>query len=225
MKSGKRIFLLLATPIILLTSHTIFAFDKGDFQYWSNAGASVDINNDWKATFEEEFRIGDNISRLYYHHSDVGFVYSGLADWLDLGFNYKQVYEKDTGGFGKWREEHRPHFNVTVKGKLFGLDVSDRSRIEYRDLENTKDYWRYRNKATVKLPFRLTFLKLQPYLADEVFFSSNGKGFDRNRFYSGLTLPLLKGVSGDIYYMFQSSKSGSELKDINVLGTALRFSF
>lgn len=214
-----------ALAIFLSVYQSCFAFNNGDFQYWSGANASVGIYKNWKAVFEEEFRLGDNAERLFYHHSDIGFVYSGFADWLDLGFNYRQVYEKDSGGFGKWRQENRPHFNLTVKGKLFGLDVSDRSRIEYRHRENSDDFWRYRNKATVKFPLKLTSLKMQPYIADEVFFSSNGQGFDRNRFYAGFTIPLLKCLSGDVYYMIQTSKSDSEWTDTNVFGTALKFSF
>jgi hypothetical protein len=80
MKSGRWIFLLLAAFVIFLASHSTFAFNKGDFQYWSNAGVSLDITKDWKVTGEEEFRMGGNAGRLYYHHSDIGFVYKGLAN-------------------------------------------------------------------------------------------------------------------------------------------------
>jgi hypothetical protein len=78
-----------------------FALDDGDFQFWGTAGASCDINKDWKVRFDEELRYGDDASELYYHHSDLGFIYSSLAEWIDLGFNYRQVFEKDSAG--KWR--------------------------------------------------------------------------------------------------------------------------
>ena len=208
---------------VLLVNGICFAFDDGDFQYWSNAGASVKLNKDWTAAFEEEFRLGDGGGHLYYHHSDLGFLYKGLADWIDVGFNFREVFEKDSSG--EWRQEHRPHLNVILKSKLLGLDFSSRSRFEYRDRENQKDLWRYRNKFTVKLPFELTSLKLKPYVADEVFVPLNDDNIDRNRFYSGVTFDVSKNIKADIFYLWQMSKSGKEWKDINVLGTSLKFYF
>lgn len=150
-------------------------------------------------------------------------MYTSFAEWLDLGLNYRQVFEKD--GKRKWRRENRPHFNITFKVKLFDLDVSNRSRFEYRDRENKEDLWRYRNKITVKLPFELTGLKLKPYLADEVFVTLNDDNVDRNRFYSGFSLNLSKNIKANIFYLWQSSRSGSQWKDINVLGTGLTILF
>ncbi len=208
---------------VLLISEICFAFDDGDFQYWSKASASFDIHKDWKITFAEEFWLGDDAGKLYYQHSDIGFVYKSLADWIEMGFNYRQVFQKD--GKDKWRQENRPHLNVTLKGKLLGLDLSDRSRFEYRDRENKKDLWRYRNKVTVKFPLELTSLKLQPYLADEVFVNFDEEDFNRNRLYVGLSLKLSKNIEAEVYYLRQSSEYGGEWEDINVLGTQLRFHF
>ena len=208
---------------ILSISEICFATDDGDFQYWSKAGVSFDIDKDWKFTFGEEFRLGDDAGDLYRHHSDLGLVYKSLADWIDLGFNFRWVFEKDSKD--KWRQENRPHLNLTVKGKLFDLDVSSRSRFEYRDRENKKDVWRYRNKVTLKLPLELTSLKLQPYLADEVFINFDEGDFNRNRLYSGLSLNLSKNIKAEVYYLWQSSESGGDWKDINVLGTQLKFRF
>jgi len=208
---------------VLLISDVCFASDGGDFQYWSAAKASFDIDKDWKGTFEEEFKFGDDAGRLYYHHCDLGFVYKGFSDWIDLGFNYRQAFEKN--GDGEWSRENRPHLNVTLKGKLFDLDLSDRSRLEYRDRENKKDIWRYRNKFTVKLPLELTELKLQPYLADEVFINFDEEGFNKNRVYSGVSFKLSENIAGEVYYLWQSSKSGGNWEDINVIGTKLKFYF
>ena len=223
MKAGNSTCFVVTVIAVLLISEICFAFDDGDFQYWSTAKFSFDIDKDWKITFEEEFRLGDDAGHLYRHHSDLGFVYKSLADWIDLGFNYKQVFQKDSKG--TWRQENRPHLNVTLKGKLFGLDLSDRSRLEYRDRENKKDLWRYRNKLTVKLPLELTALKLQPYLADEVFINLDGEGYNRNRLYSGLSLKLSKNIKAEVYYLWQSSESSGGWEDINVLGTQLKFYF
>ena len=54
-------------------SRRCLAVDDGDFQFWSTASASFDINEDFEAKFEEELRFGDDAGRLYYHPSDRGF--------------------------------------------------------------------------------------------------------------------------------------------------------
>jgi len=223
MKTRSKGCFFVVAMIVVAASEICFATDDGDFQYWSSADFSFDIDKDWKFKFQEEFRLKESGGHLYHHYSDAGFVYTGFADWIDLGFNYRQVFEKDSEG--EWRQENRPHLNVTLKGKLLGLDVSDRSRFEYRDRENKEDVWRYRNKVTVKLPFELTELKLKPYLADEVFITLNDDNVDRNRLYAGVSFKLAKNLKGDVFYLWQSSRSSGSWIDINVLGTALKFSF
>ena len=215
-------FVVTAITVVLI-SKVCFASDDGDFQYWSTGDLSFDIDKDWKFIFQEEFRLGESGGHLYYHHSEVGFVYKSFADWVDLGLNYRQVFEKDSKG--EWKQENQPNLNVTLKSKLFGLDVSDRSRLEYRDREDKEDVWRYRNKFTVKLPFELTALKLQPYVADEVFITLNDDNVNKNRLYGGVSFKLTKNLKSDVYYLWESSRSSGSWTDINVLGTALKFSF
>jgi len=224
---NKRKKIIICIFMILVCGYTYntscFAFDDEGFQLWSSAGASFDISNQWKGKFEEEFRLGNDGGNLYYQHSDIGFTYTGLADWIDLGFNYRYVTEKDSQD--RWKVENRPHFNVTVKGQLFGLDFSDRSRFEYRDRESKENVWRYRNKVTVKTPVEIAGLKLPTYIADEVFITLNDDNLDRNRLYFGLPLTLAQDFKTDIFYLWQSSRSGGEWKDISVIGVFLKFSF
>lgn len=201
-----------------------FAFDDGDFQYWSSVTLPFEINEDWKGSFNEEFRLGDDVGELYYHHSDLGFVYKGLGDWIDLGFNYRQVFERADSA-SEWKQENRPHLNVTLKGKLWDLGVSNRFRFEFRDREDSEDHWRYRNKFTVKLPVELTELKLKPYVANEVFIPLNDDNITANRVYAGVSLEVLENMTGEVFYLWQSSRSDGDWKDINVLGTGLKFRF
>jgi len=217
------IFSLAIAAGVVVLDGLCFAYDDEGFQFWSKANISFDINKGWKCTFEEEFKLGDDGGQLYYHHSDVGFIYKRLADWIDLGFNYRQAFEKD--GKGTWRSENRPHLNMTLKSKLFNLGISNRSRIEYRDREYKKDVWRYRNKTAVKLPIELTALGLQPYLADEIFITLDDDNVDENRFYSGVSFGLSKTIMGELYYLWQTSRTAIEWKDINVFGFGLKLLF
>jgi hypothetical protein len=215
--------ILCVVVINVLLSGVCFGYSDKGFQWWNTTGVSFDVAKDWKCTFEQEFRLGDDGGNLYYEHQDLGFVYSGLGEWIDLGANFRYISEKSRND--DWVQENRPHLNATFKWSMLGLWVSDRNRFEYRDREEEEDVWRYRNKVTAKFPFELTPLKLKPYVADEIFITMNDDNVDKNRFYAGASFELTKGLDMDIYYMWQASRSAEEWIDINVLGTALKFTF
>lgn len=207
---------------ILLFCASGFAFDENDFQYWNTESVSWKINDKYKTSFEAEFRYGDDASNFYYQHTDLGITYSGLTKWLDVGLNYRLILEEKKTIF---RYENVPHLNATLKGEVFDFAVSNRSRIEYKEREEAEDYWRYRNKTTLKLPLKLTKLEIQPYVADEIFYDFNVESLNRNRLYSGIGFKVLKNLSAEIYYLWQSSKSNDNWSDTHALGTKLKLSF
>ncbi|MGD9014740.1 MAG: DUF2490 domain-containing protein [Candidatus Omnitrophota bacterium] len=208
--------------LVIFCCSQVFATDDGEFQYWNTESVSTKLNDDWKVKLEEEFRLGDDGGNLYYQHSDLGFTYSGLTDWLDLGFNYRQIFEKKSG---EWKEEERPHLNATVNWKWLDYSFSNRVRFEYREREDSQDYWRYRNKFTIKLPLKITKFEIQPYIADEIFCDFNHDELNKNRLYSGFALKLLDNLKSDIFFLWQSSESNDEWSDIYTLGTKLQLSF
>ncbi len=218
-------FIITAAAFIVFFSGVCLGFDDGDFQYWSTAKFSFELNKDWKVDFSEEFRFGDDGVELYHYFSDLGFTYKSLADWIDVGFNFRLIRERADSD-SEWKQENRPHLNVSLKGKLFDLGLTNRSRFEYRDREDSEDFWRYRNKTTIKFPFELTDLKLRPYVAEEIYVDIRGDNIiNRNRFYSGFSFKLSKNLDSNIFYLWQASKSGSEWKDLHILGTQLIFKF
>jgi len=212
----------LTVIVVLCLARSCFAFDDGDFQYWNSESLSYAVNDNWKLYLEEEFRFGDDADDFYYQHSDGGIIYSGLAKWLELGANYRHIFEKSKG---KWFIENRPHLNVAVKWKAGSWSFSNRGRFEYRSRQDREDFWRYRNKFTVKWPFKLTVFEIQPYIADEIFYDFDEAEMNRNRLYTGSTLKLLKNLKADIFYLWQNSEKNNDWKDLNVFGTKLKFYF
>jgi hypothetical protein len=200
-----------------------FASTDGDFQFWSTVGASFKVNKDWSAAVEEQLKFGNDAGHLYYHHTDLGFTYKNFADWIDIGFNYKQVYLERSDGH--WSRENRPHFNITFKGQLGSLDFSDRSRFEYRDKEYGDDLWRYVNKLEVNLPYELTRFMLRPYIADQIYINMDGSGFEKNRVYAGVNFELYEDIESELYYMRQWSESLGRWEELNALGLDIKFRF
>ena len=211
----------LSVCLLLSTSLPAFAFDDGDFQIWDTESVEVKLNDSLKVKIEEELRFGDDISELYYTHTDGGFTYNA-AKGFDLGMNYRQVYEKKKG---EWKYENRPHANATLKWNWQDFKFSDRSRLELRSPEDKSTSWRYRNKLTIKLPWKWTDFDIQLYIADEFFIDFHGEKFNRNRIYAGFAFKLTKNFKADLFYLWQTSESDDDWTDYNVIGVKLKAVF
>lgn len=223
----KNIFKVVVFVFALFTlSSKACAYDNRDFHVWNTEVEEVKINDSLKAAFEEEFRWGDNASEFYYQHYDAGLVYQ-INKYLNAGIGYR--YIKELQG-GSWRVENDPYFIATLFWQLKGFKFDSRSRFEYRSYNYNKvDSGRYRNKFSVKFPWKFTKLEIQPYVSDEIFIRFNGTDLNQNRLAAGVGLAVTKNLKAEIYYMFQSIKNykstESTWTDYNVLGTKLKYVF
>lgn len=199
---------------------------NGNLEFWEDATVSVDLDNDkkWGAYGTQETRFGRHNGNPFLYNFDMGIVYRGFADWLDVGVSFKKEYEQDSTG--KFRSENRPHLNFTLKGKLFGLDTSNRIRIEYRDRQHKKDEYRFRNKTTIKIPCRaLLDIGLQPFIAEEWLMNLGDSNINQNRLYAGVSWTISKHLKSSLYYMWKASRGSGGWANTNVIGTSLKFPF
>jgi hypothetical protein len=221
LSNKNKVCLAAALSVVLLISEGSLA--DADFQFWSTTAASFKVDKNWKATVEEHLKFGNDAGHFYLHHTDLGFVYGGLADWVDLGFNFKELFKEEDDGH--WTRENRPHLNVTLKGRLGELDWTDGSRFEYRDREDQEDIWRYVNRLKVKLPYEFTKFKFRPYFADFVFINLDGQTFDKNRVYSGVSFELLKDVESELCCFWQSGKLDGRWEELIGVGLQVSIPF
>lgn len=196
---------------------------QGDFEYWPKASLLIPISKQWTFNFEEKLTFGDNGGRLDDHQTDFGFNYAGLADWLILGFGYKQLFEKDGDD---WDVESRPLLNIIVKTKRSGWTLGSRSRFEYRIPEEGDESWRYRNKVFAISPWTLTPLKIQPYIADEILINLDEGDFNQQRLYGGFFLRLHEKIRLELFYFWKlDEQDDNSWHDTNVLGSYVYFLF
>jgi len=96
----------------------------------------------------------------------------------------------------------------------------------YRHFDYQSDSWRYRNKFTLRAPWKFTRWQIQPFVWDEIFIGF-GKldQFNQNRFSAGLAATVSANIKLEIYYMLQSVKATDAWVDANVLGTKLKIAF
>ena len=115
--------------------------------------------------------------------------------------------------------------DAAVKTKVHGFGVVDRSRFEFRFPEDQEFVTRYRNRLTVTSPVTFTPLQILPYVAEEVFVSSDGQGFNQQRLYGGVFIPLHEKVRLELFYIWKLDKSDDDWHDTNVLGSWVYFQF
>ena len=209
-----------------------------DFQHWSNADAVVHLNEAWIFKVENQFRFSDS-EDFFQHHTDFGFTYTKLAEWLDLGVNYRFIRKK--GADGDWEEENRPHLNFTLKGQVFNFKVNNRIRLEYNDDDDLGDFGTFRNKITLNpefedqrdflLPIReegrefLISHNIRPFASYEFFVDTETNDLSRQRFYVGASVRFTENLVGDLYYMFEYNSKFGTRDNVNVVGLALKFLF
>ena len=197
------------------------AYDDNDFQVWNTDVEEFKIDKNSKIALEQEFRWGDNASDFFYRHYDAGYFYK-LNSNLQVGGGYRYIQSKVNN---KFKPENEPYVSAALSGEFMKCAIDSRSRLEYMDYNYQSDAWRYRNKFTIKSPWKFTEMEIQPYLTEEIFIRFSGGGLNQNRLGGGLSLNFVKNVKAELYYMLVSSKSKGRWTDSNVLGTKLKVAF
>lgn len=209
--------------IVALLLVSMFSINKSaraenDWEYWSHYEVASSINDNLGFKVKAEPRYKDHFSNHYRTHFEVDLDWK-IKDWFILSPSYRHLNEKK----GDWKVEYRPQLNATLKWKLLGLGFSNRIRLEYR-IKEDKKFFRYRNKLTIKLP-KFTQLKIQPYIAEEPFYDFDANELNKNRVYAGVDFKVVKNLKASINYIFESRKKIGDWTNVNVLGTALKYSF
>lgn len=186
--------------LAVFTCGYAYAYNSGDFQVWNTNEQSVAIGKSTKFTAQQEFRYGNGGGDIFYQHYDWGLAWA-FDKMLELALGYRLVYEKPKM---KWMEEDSYYTNITPKLDIWKFRIEDRNRMVYRQFRSaTPNQFRYRNRILIKYPIDFKKIIIAPYTSNEIFVSSNGTGFNQNRFESGIEFGLTKYVRIDVSYMQQ----------------------
>lgn len=228
----------LALLVLAGAVHSAWAYEDGDSQLWMKFGASGKMSNGVTVAVDEEIRLGDDMKEYYYSETALSASY-GVRSWLSLGAGFVECTERkdkvlyDSKGNAVmdhyFRPEHMPRVEATFKQKLADWSFDDRLRVEYRMKEDTQDYFRYRNRIRVKSPWKISPLAINPYVAYELFLSDLPDDVnwvvDRQRFYAGVGMKLVKNLDAGLYYLKQIDWKSGDWVETNVLGVELTASF
>lgn len=144
-----------------------------------------------------------------------------LTENVSLGAGY-WLERKEADG--SWTSENRLLLPLiigwTAKPWLFQL----RNQLEYRDLEDDQDRWRFRERITVKWPVQVGQLSVVPFASEEVFYDFTVERMNQNRAAVGLSVPWGKHMTWTMYYANKADRDG-DWSTVNVLGTEVALKF
>ncbi len=199
----------------------IGAFAETDFQYWNEESIEVGLTDKLSAEIDADFRFKDDAGKHYYTATSLELNYEFLK-WLEGGVGYKQKYElkKD-----EWKGENRPYIQGALKWKLAEWKFKNRARVEYRMKQGGDDIFRFRDKLTLKSPWKWTALEINPFVADEIFIQEKDS-FYKNRTYAGAGCKLVEHVYLELFYLLEVEKDdGAWDQYIHGIGTELKLKF
>lgn len=214
-----RILIVITVVSLFLGLNLLFGAD--DWRFWNTDSIQGKLTEKLSAKLESEFRFKDDMSEHYYTHADISLAYS-VVKWLDTAFAYRQIYSLKGAD---WKDTNYPHIDGAFKWSWADWKFSNRVMFAYAMPEGADDYWQFRNLLVLASPWKITLLKLNPYISDEVFYNFNSGEWDENRAVAGLNFPLfIENANGKVYYMYNSKKS-DDWTNYNTLGIAIGIKF
>jgi len=182
------------------------------------------LNDTFDIFVQPDTRFNDNISRFNYYHVRTGVIMH-VDKNLDLGTTYRFLEKKSSSG--EWLYENRIELDCTPKMKIEGFNLANRSRFEYRNLEKSKNKWRYRNKSKISHNAAIGNFTFTPYISEEIFYDFDTKQIHLNWAAIGADKKLSSGLSVGLYYLNETTRVGttSEWDTNHIFGTKVTISF
>ncbi len=213
---GKILFVLTFFCCGVLFTHAQTTGDDEDIQSWNDVQLIVPMAKKVDFLTQITGRFGNNVSQFVDGRYLFGFTLKPTKSFSVTPFYW---YISARNIRGEFREEHDLNLRGVYRFPFKKFGLSHRSQYEYR-IRHPQDSWRYRAMLTVDKDIPKNIIpKAKFFVADEVFYDSLIKKFNRNRFSIGITKTLTKKASVDIYYMRQND-GYAHPGDLNVIWTA-----
>jgi len=208
------VFLLtLATPA---SSQT--AVDQTDTQQWNDIIFSLPISKQIDFNMLSTLRFGRDISRPVDERFGLGATWR-VGQHLSLVPAYLHIETQPFAG----RKGHEERLNIAamLRFEAHRFRFSDRNLFERRFRSPGSVSTRYRNRLQVEHPVGPDKMKLSVFVSEEVFYDWSVDDWVRNRVAAGITKPLNKNITLDVYYLRQND--GRALPgDLHAIGTTWR---
>lgn len=204
----------------------------GDWQFWTHEGATFKISDHISASGDAVFRFGDDMSKLWYQHYDIGVTFK-VTDWLSIKPAYRlKLVDVDKIPGDRWQSIDDPSINFLFSHKIGKVQMKNNCRFSYwifDDTFNRKDLLYYRNIFKVVGPWSWTSAQIKPYVQEDFFFNCNIHELDTSRLSVGVLVNQSRVGTPSLYVMWQAyNKNGlssSSNTDNYVVGLKFKFKF
>ena len=233
MKASRK--MLLVTVVLALSSTGWAQVNSdGDWQLWTHQKAHIKISDKVSVPVSAMYRFGEDMSKLWYQHYDVGLCYKATP-WLSILASYRHKMV-DAGHFrrvagDRWINIKNPNINFIFSRKLGKITLQNNCRFSYWDYDDEfrqDDLLYYRNIFTAT-GSALTSAKIAPYVEEDFFFSTNNGEVDRNRISAGVRIHRWKVAMPQVYMMWQTYNpnglGNGENIDNYIVGLDCQFKF
>jgi len=193
---------------------------NNDFQVWVTEALHKKIDPSWNLRFYNEWRIGDNASKLYFFYLQGNVVYK-INHWAEVSPGYRQIW---TIRGDQWRLDDEPLVDVFFMKKKGRFEFQFRNRLSYVIREKETNLWQYRSRVRWVGAWNVRKRVCRPYVSNEVFFNSFD-GFGQDRIVAGMIVPLADWLHPDFYYMLRYQVNHSHWTHQHILGAWFNFHF
>jgi Protein of unknown function (DUF2490) len=194
-----------------------------DRQIWTEAQIIKPLKDDKDLIIIGVMRFGREVRRPVDERIGGGIAFK-MNRYMTLTPTYLYVDQQPYEGLRI--NEHRLIINLTGKIRLGKLTLTDRNQLERRVRHNSRDFTMYRNRLQIDHPARLGKFQFKPFLADEVFYSTQTgtlgrQGWFRNRISAGIIKQISKRLNAEFFYLYQHDGI-SRPGNIHTIGTLFR---
>lgn len=212
----KKICVLMALWMILpIQTHATESMREN----WTKFQISKKIHQKVKINFKTELRYANPFDH-YFNYFDLGASWK-IKKWMTVSANFRHI-TKESGD--AWLKEYWPYADLKLAKPIRLFSIANRSRLEIRYREKKDDLYLYRNKVELKFP-KCINRKLQPFLADDIFYDLKNTDVYRNRIHIGSRICISQNIGSSISYIFENTWKSNIRSDRNILYLELKYEF
>ncbi len=141
------------------------------------------INEDWFMLSRSNLATRHNNEQIFLGYTGVSIGYQ-----VNRKCSVRAGYRMARFRIGEnWRTERRPMIESYYGSIHDGWRLTSRSRIEFRQPDWRKNDVRLRQEFTATAPFKFTRLEMQPFVENEIFYSTLNDWVEANWTTAGLS--------------------------------------
>ncbi|MDQ3110202.1 MAG: DUF2490 domain-containing protein [Bacteroidota bacterium] len=215
---------LLLSITILLAALPSFS-QTDDFGSWFTFGLNKDIGKKSSISFDQEFRLKENLSTINLFYTNIGFNYK-VTKFFKVALVYRMINkQKNDGSYGMRSRIYTDLIFKTKPGK-WTLDYRTRLQAEWRQAGY---YSEFGNTPEIFLRnlFKVGYEvgpHLKPYAATELRWQIQNprlpwaNGFDRQRLIAGADYKINNMHTIGTYFLFQKEYNVNDPQTLYILG-------